>query len=237
MALIDAKNKAINAKLVYYGPGLCGKTTNLQYVNSKLVNGQELMSLATEGDRTIFFDFMPLDMGTIRGMSVKFKLYTVPGQVRYNQTRKMVLKNVDGVVFVADSQREMLDPNLESLDNLFENLGQLGIDPSTIPLVLQYNKRDLPNAMSAEELDRHLNEKGYRTFEASAVTGMGVVETLKAACVEVIKQLSRHFGEAAEASSVQARRSPVCSWQTTPRISPGITIGMSSSAITPWRSR
>jgi mutual gliding-motility protein MglA len=197
MARIDLKNKTVQAKLVYYGPGLCGKTTNLQYINAELAGGQELMSLATEGDRTIFFDFMPLELGKLRGLDVQFKLYTVPGQVRYNQTRKMVLKNVDGVVFVADSQAAMLDANLESLDNLFENLKELGIDAAQVPLILQYNKRDLPSAMSTEELDRALNPNAYPTFLAAAATGTGVVETLKEACKHVLQRLAASFPEPA----------------------------------------
>ena len=196
MAVIDAKNGSINAKLVYYGPGLCGKTANLQYVSSKLVKGQEIMSLATEGDRTIFFDFMPLELGEIRGLSVKFKLYTVPGQVRYNQTRKMVLKNVDGIVFVADSQKGMSDSNLESFENLFTNLGELRIDPAKIPIVLQYNKRDLPNVYSREELDQQLNGAGYDVYLASAITGEGVVDTLKGACRTVIRTIATNMGVA-----------------------------------------
>jgi mutual gliding-motility protein MglA len=191
MARIDLKNKAIQAKLVYYGPGLCGKTTNLQYINAQMANGQELMSLSTEGDRTIFFDFMPLDLGKLRGLDVKFKLYTVPGQVRYNQTRKMVLKNVDGVVFVADSQAAMVDANLESLDNLFNNLKELGIDASVVPIVLQYNKRDLPTAMTVDELDNALNPNRYPTYLAAAATGFGVVETLKDACKRVLVHLAK----------------------------------------------
>ena len=157
MAHIDAKSKFIVGKIVYYGPGQCGKTTNLQQVNQRSPHAKQLMSLATEGDRTIFFDFMPLDVGKIRGIDVQFKLYTVPGQVKYNRTRKMVLKDVDGVVFVADSQREMLEANLESLQNLRDNLSELGVDPDGVPLVLQYNKRDLPNLLTVEELDAALN--------------------------------------------------------------------------------
>jgi hypothetical protein len=191
VARVDLKNKAIQAKLVYYGPGLCGKTTNLQYVNEHLARGQQLMSLSTEGDRTIFFDFMPLDLGKLRGMDVQFKLYTVPGQVRYNETRKMVLKNVDGVVFVADSQEAMLDANLESFGDLMSNLQELGIDHRDIAIILQYNKRDLPNVMSREVLDRHLNEGGYTTFLASAASGTGVVDTLREACKQVLGKLSQ----------------------------------------------
>ena len=134
MAFIDSKKKLIQGKIVYYGPGLCGKTTNLEIINKSVPNTQELMSLSTEGDRTIFFDFLPMDLGKIRGISTHFKIYTVPGQVRYNLTRKMVLKNVDGVVFVADSQRLMLDSNLESLQNLYDNLRELRINPEQVQI-------------------------------------------------------------------------------------------------------
>jgi small GTP-binding protein len=194
MAVIDIKKKIIHGKIVYYGPGLCGKTTNLEYINSKVPNTKEMMSLSTEGDRTIFFDFLPMDLGKIRGISTTFKLYTVPGQVRYNLTRKMVLKNVDGVVFVADSQRMMLDSNVESLENLYENLRELRIDPEEIPVVLQYNKRDLPDLMSPAELNRALNSKGYPVFLASAVKGDGVLETLSKISNIVFKKFMASFG-------------------------------------------
>src|SRR5512137_92206 len=137
MAHIDTKKRLIQGKIVYYGPGLCGKTTNLEHINKTVPNAKDMMSLSTEGDRTIFFDYLPMDLGQIRGITSLFKLYTVPGQVRYNQTRKMVLKNVDGVVFVADSQAMMMDPNLESWENLFTNLEEIGVDPKEIPIVLQ----------------------------------------------------------------------------------------------------
>jgi signal recognition particle receptor subunit beta len=191
VARIDLKNKVIQAKIVYYGPGLCGKTTNLEYVNKHLGSGQELMSLSTEGDRTIFFDFMPLQLGKLRGMDVQFKLYTVPGQVRYNETRKMVLKNVDGVVFVADSQELMMDANLESLESLYDNLKELGIDAGVTTIVMQYNKRDLPSALPPSALDEALNPKGYPTFLASAMTGQGVGETLRETCVLTLNRLAQ----------------------------------------------
>jgi signal recognition particle receptor subunit beta len=195
MARIDLKNKVVQAKLVYYGPGLCGKTTNLEYAAKNLAGGNELMSLATDGDRTIFFDFLPLDLGTLRGLTVQFKLYTVPGQVRYNETRKMVLKNVDGIVFVADSQEMMMDANLESLDDLHANLQALGINEQQTEIILQYNKRDLPGAMPVAELDKMLNKGRYPTFPASARTGEGVVETLKYACSQVLKHLAAELPE------------------------------------------
>ncbi len=213
MARVDPRKRQIQAKLVYYGPGLCGKTTNLEYVATTLNNGQEMMSLATEGDRTIFFDFFPLNLGQIRGMETSFKLYTVPGQVRYNQTRKMVLKNVDGIVFVADSQPAMMDANLESLDNLFSNLEELNISPAKVAIVLQYNKRDLPGALAPEVLDRELNQAHYPRFLASAKTGEGVMDTLKQSCKEVIRLLSMTFGEAPKKAPAPAQ--PVA--QSAPR--------------------
>jgi len=198
MAVIDIKKKIIHGKIVYYGPGLCGKTTNLEYINSKVPNTKEMMSLSTEGDRTIFFDFLPMDLGKIRGIATTFKLYTVPGQVRYNLTRKMVLKNVDGVVFVADSQSMMLDSNLESLQNLYDNLRELRIDPDEVPVVLQYNKRDLPDLMSPAELNKALNTKGYPVFLASAVKGDGVLETLSKISNIVFKKFLASFGDEPE---------------------------------------
>ena len=203
MARVILKNNTIQAKLVYYGPGLCGKTTNLQWVNRNVGGGQELMSLATEGDRTIFFDFMPLDLGKLRDMDVQFKLYTVPGQVRYNQTRKMVLKNVDGVVFVADSQPQMMDANLESFDNLFSNLAELGISADQVSVILQYNKRDLPAVLSREALDAALNRNKYPTFLASAHTGEGVLETLKEACRLVLRSLSSQLADSGRFKTAQ----------------------------------
>jgi len=195
VARIDFKKRVIQAKLVYYGPGLCGKTTNLEQVNTLMGSGEPLMSLATQGDRTIFFDFMPLDLGQLRGMDVQFKLYTVPGQVRYNQTRKMVLKNVDGIVFVADSQQVMMDSNIESLENMYSNLEELGLEHSELAIVLQYNKRDLPDIATERELDAALNAQGYPTFPASAFTGSGVVSTLKEACRGILGRLQQSFPE------------------------------------------
>lgn len=180
MALINYAKREINAKIVYYGPGLCGKTTNIKYVHEKMrpdTRGK-LLSLATETDRTLFFDFLPVDLGEIRGYQTRFHLYTVPGQVFYNSTRKMVLKGADGIVFVADSQREMLQANQESLANLRENLAEQGKNIDDIPMVIQYNKRDLPSAMPVEELDRALNPRRLPTFSACAHDGTGVLPTL-----------------------------------------------------------
>lgn len=184
------------AKIVYYGPGLCGKTTNLSYIYAKTAPGSrgEMVSLETETDRTLFFDLLPLEVGKVGGFRTRLQLYTVPGQVFYNTTRKLVLKGVDGVVFVADSQRPMADANVESLHNLQENLAELGLDISTIPLVLQFNKRDLRNILSADEMERALNPKGtLQAFEAIAVQGDGVFETLKAITKFTLKSLRRRM--------------------------------------------
>lgn len=193
MAIFNLRKREIQAKIVYYGPGLSGKTTNLQYVHEKLKpeHKGELMTLATQTDRTLFFDFLPIELGEIRGLKTRFQLYTVPGQVFYNSTRKLVLKNADGVVFVADSRAEALNDNLESLRNLEQNLEAHNIDPRTVPLLLQYNKRDMPTAMSIDELNKHLNPAGAQTFSAEAHKGIGVLETLSSICKAVIRDL-RH---------------------------------------------
>ena len=182
MASINYATREISCKIVYYGPGLSGKTTNLQIIHRKIPNDtkSEMVSLATETDRTLFFDFLPLDLGSIKGFATKFQLYTVPGQVYYNATRKLVLRGVDGVVFVADSQRDKMPENLESLKNLAENLKEYGIDLGTVPFVLQYNKRDLPGIASVAELDSQINWHHVPTFEAQAHQGIGVFTTLKA---------------------------------------------------------
>ena len=171
----------MTAKIVYYGPGLCGKTTNLQAIHQKTApqSRGEMVSLETETDRTLFFDLLPLDVGVIGGMKVRLQLYTVPGQVFYNATRKLVLKGVDGVVFVADSQKVALDANVESLANLRVNFAELGLSDQ-IPVVFQYNKRDIRNILPVDTLERELNPEGARHFEAAALHGVGVFETLKA---------------------------------------------------------
>ena len=182
MVFFNYSTMQMAAKVVYYGPGLCGKTTNLQWIFEHTSNDSrgEMVSLATETDRTLFFDLLPIDVGSIAGFSTRIQLYTVPGQVFYNTTRKLVLKGVDGVVFVADSQKPMLQANIESFQNLEENLGEMGLSLETIPLVLQYNKRDLPNIMSPEEMSQALNPEGqWQWQEASALNGDGVFETLK----------------------------------------------------------
>lgn len=181
MVLINSTTMQATAKIVYYGPGLCGKTTNLQHIHSKTAPSSrgEMLSLETETDRTLFFDLLPLEVGTVGGMKVRLQLYTVPGQVFYNATRKIVLKNVDGIVFVADSQEGALEANILSLENLRENLAEIGMKLDDIPLVMQYNKRDLQQIASVETLQQELNPKGVPYFEAAARHGLGVFETLK----------------------------------------------------------
>ena len=193
MSFINYAAREINVKIVYYGPGLCGKTTNLQHVYERSNPQQKgkLISLATETDRTLFFDFLPLDLGSVRGFKTRFHLYTVPGQVFYDASRKLILKGVDGVVFVADSQEAREDANVESLRNLDINLKENGFDLEAIPYVLQLNKRDLPTAMPTDDMYRQLNLKGEPTFEAVATTGVGVFETLKAVAKQVLTDLRR----------------------------------------------
>lgn len=197
MVLFNYATKEITAKIVYYGPGLCGKTTNLQFVYDSLPsnNKSKMLSLATKTDRTLFFDFLPLDLGKIRGMRTKLQLYTVPGQVYYNSTRQLVLKGADGVVFVADSQDFALDANLESLQNLEDNLKRQGMRITEIPVVLQYNKRDLPNALPVDELDAALNSRlKIPWFESVATTGLGVEGTLKGITQLVLTHLVKKYG-------------------------------------------
>ncbi len=192
MSMINYASREINCKIVYYGPGLCGKTTNLEYVYNK-VNPEtrgKMISLATETERTLFFDFLPLDLGTIRGFKTRFHLYTVPGQVYYNASRRLILKGVDGIVFVADSQAERMDANLASMQNLYENLAEYGYDPRQLPMVLQYNKRDLTSRVPLEELGIQLNPGSLEEFEAVATEGEGVFDTLRAVSKQVIKALS-----------------------------------------------
>ncbi|HET7321519.1 MAG TPA: ADP-ribosylation factor-like protein [Longimicrobiaceae bacterium] len=192
MSMINYASREINCKIVYYGPGLGGKTTNLEYVYEKVAPNTrgKLISLATETERTLFFDFLPVDLGTIRGFKTRFHLYTVPGQVYYNASRKLILKGVDGVVFVADSQVERLDANIEAMHNLYENLAEYGLDPREMPFVIQYNKRDLPNVASVQELEANLNPTHVPSFEAVATRGIGVFDTLKEVSKQVIKSLS-----------------------------------------------
>ncbi len=193
MTFINYASREINCKIVYYGPGLCGKTTNLQYIfdsTAPQARGK-LISLATETDRTLFFDFMPLELGTVRGFKTRFHLYTVPGQVFYDASRKLILKGVDGVVFVADSQEERMDANIESLYNLEENLRSQGYDLLKMPYVLQLNKRDLNNIVAVEDLAAELQRKGEPVVEAVASTGTGVYDTLKAVAKQVLTELRK----------------------------------------------
>lgn len=181
MAFFNYSTMQMTAKIVYYGPGLGGKTTNLEYIYGHTTDDSrgEMVSLETQTDRTLFFDLLPLEVGSVAGFKTKVQLYTVPGQVFYNSTRKLVLKGVDGVVFVADSQRPMMQSNVESLANLEDNLEELGLTFDAMPMVLQYNKRDLPDVSELEDLEEKLNHRNWPSFEASALTGMGVFETLR----------------------------------------------------------
>ena len=193
MAFINYAAREINCKLVYYGPGFCGKTTNLQHIYSKLDPSTKgkLISLATESERTLFFDFLPLELGTIRGFKTRFHLYTVPGQVFYDASRKLILKGADGVIFVADSQLERMESNIESLDNLDANLAEHGLSLDGLPFVFQYNKRDLPNAVAIEELQAALNPRNAPWYEACASKGIGVFETLKGVAKLVLNELKK----------------------------------------------
>jgi mutual gliding-motility protein MglA len=202
MSLVNYSTREITSKIVYYGPGRSGKTTNLQYIHGRVPEERRgrMVSLATETDRTLFFDFLPLDLGTISGFQTRFQLYTVPGQVYYDATRKLVLQGADGVVFVADSQRAQRDENLESFRNLQVNLLEQGVDPRTIPTILQYNKRDLPDVMSVEEMDDLLNYRELPRFEAQALAGTGVFDTLKGISAQVLRRLSQRFGRTVTAA-------------------------------------
>jgi signal recognition particle receptor subunit beta len=193
MSFINYASREINCKIVYYGPGLCGKTTNLQFVYQKTAPEAKgkMISLATETERTLFFDFLPLALGEIRGFKTRFHLYTVPGQVFYDASRKLILKGVDGVVFVADSQEERMDANIESVENLRYNLTEQGYDLDKMPYVVQYNKRDLPGVVSVDELRRELNSTGVPDFEACATSGEGVFETLKAVAKLILIDLKK----------------------------------------------
>jgi len=192
MSLVNHSTKEITAKIVYYGPGRCGKTTNLQYVFSRLPEERrgKIVSLATEKDRTLFFDFLPLDVGPISGFQTRFQLYTVPGQVYYNATRRLVLQGADGVVFVADSQRSLMGENRESLDNLRDNLSSWGMTLEELPLVFQYNKRDLPDIALPSEIARLLEVGSRPAFEGVAVQGRGVLDTLRAIGFMVMQRLA-----------------------------------------------
>lgn len=194
MSLVNYATREITCKIVYYGPGRSGKTTNLNYIYSQVPGDRkgQMVSLATQTDRTLFFDFLPIDLGTISGFSTRFQLYTVPGQVYYAATRKLVLQGADGVVFVADSQRRQLAENIESFQDLHANLAEHGMDARAVPLVIQYNKRDLPSdmVMGVSDLDEQLNFRGVPSFPADALHGPGVFETLRAISELVLRRLS-----------------------------------------------
>jgi mutual gliding-motility protein MglA len=199
VVLFNYSTKELTAKIVYYGPGLCGKTTNLRFIHESLPGDRRgrMLSLATQTDRTLYFDFLPVELGEIRGLKTRVQLYTVPGQVFYNETRKMVLKGVDGVVFVADSQGQMADANVESYRNLAENLRANGLDLATMPLVLQFNKRDLPGVLSVDAMNAALNRTNSPFYEAIATTGIGVHDTLKAVTKLVLLNLSERYQDSA----------------------------------------
>ena len=198
MANINYANKEIIIKIVYYGPGMSGKTTNLQVIHQMVPQNaaSKMISLATEQDRTLFFDLLPLSLGSVKGFNTKFQLYTVPGQVYYNTTRKLVLNGVDGVVFVADSQKDKMDENIESLNNLKENLEEYGVDMANFAVVLQYNKRDLPDLSTVEELENVLNSYGFPYTEAVAVKGTGLMETLKLISKLTLARIGQKTGTA-----------------------------------------
>ena len=193
MSFINYSSREINCKIVFYGPGLCGKTTNLQWIYKKTNPDSKgkMISLATETERTLFFDFLPLALGEIRGFKTRFHLYTVPGQVFYDASRKLILKGVDGLVFVADSQVERMEANVESVENLRINLAEQGYNLDAVPYVVQYNKRDLPNAVPVAEMKKALNPRGVPDFEAIASEGNGVFDTLKAIAKQVIMELKK----------------------------------------------
>ncbi|MDC4227339.1 MAG: GTPase domain-containing protein [Candidatus Manganitrophus sp.] len=193
MSFINYSAREINCKIVYYGPGLCGKTTNLIYIYKKTNPDSKgkMISLATETERTLFFDFLPLALGNIKGFKVRFHLYTVPGQVFYDASRKLILRGVDGVIFVADSQVERMEANIESMENLRKNLKDQGLNLDAMPFIIQYNKRDLPNVVPVEEMNRVLNPRNVPFFEAVAATGKGVFDTLKELAKLVIMELKK----------------------------------------------
>lgn len=224
MVTINIAKREISVKLVYYGPGLSGKTTNLEFIHQRAPVGKrgELTTIATESDRTLFFDYMPLKLGKVGGLTTKFQLYTVPGQAYYNATRRLVLQGADGVVFVADSQRDKIKENLESFKNLAKNLEEYGMNIAEIPLVLQYNKRDLPHALSSDELDLLLNKYNSPIFPAIAVTGEGVFPTLKKLASIVLNNLNKRDGIAPiSAPTPPVKAPPIPSPPTPPKpISP-----------------
>jgi signal recognition particle receptor subunit beta len=223
MVFFNYSTMQMAAKVVYYGPGLCGKTTNLHYIYGHTTNDSrgEMVSLETETDRTLFFDLLPLDVGSIAGFNTRIQLYTVPGQVFYNTTRKLVLKGVDGVVFVVDSQRAMLQANLDSFHNLEENLNEMGLSADSLPLVLQYNKRDLADICTIEELNQAINRQGWPWFEASAVSGQGVFETLKGISKHTLLALKKRLGRSGAEAPTRLSAAAAGSAGQPPRPAPG----------------
>lgn len=197
MSFVNYNKKEINCKIVYYGPGLGGKTTNIQFIYQKTTGDRrgKIVSLDSDNERTLFFDFLPLDLGEIRGFKTRFHLYTVPGQVFYEASRKLILRGVDGIIFVADSQVEKMESNIESFNGMISNLKEQGYDPTTVPLLLQWNKRDLPNAMSVEEMNSKLNKFNSPTQEAIAFKGEGVFESLKTLSKLVLLNLRTNLSE------------------------------------------
>ncbi|MQA89764.1 MAG: gliding-motility protein MglA [Gemmatimonas sp.] len=201
MSLVNYAAREIVSKIVYYGPARSGKTTNLHYIHARVPEPRRgpIVSLATEGDRTLFFDYLPLDLGRVSGFRTRIQLYTVPGQIYYDSTRRLVLQSADGIVFVADSRPDRQDENLESFRNLQSNLLEEGIDPKSVPLCFQYNKRDLPQVLPSMQLEADLNYRGLRSFPASALTGEGVFDTLEAIMGLVLTGLAQQFEETTEA--------------------------------------
>jgi signal recognition particle receptor subunit beta len=224
MVFFNYSTMQMAAKVVYYGPGLCGKTTNLHYIYGHTSGDSrgEMVSLETETDRTLFFDLLPIDVGSIAGFNTRIQLYTVPGQVFYNTTRKLVLKGVDGVVFVVDSQRAMLQANLDSFKNLEENLAEMGLSVDTIPLVLQLNKRDLSDICTVDELNKALNPKGWPHFEASALGGQGVFETLKGVSKLTLLSLKKRLMRTAESPAASGPR-PAAILSPPPKAAPTLS--------------
>lgn len=218
MVSINYASREVCCKIVYYGPGLSGKTTNLQYIHSKVPGGSrgDLISLATEADRTLYFDFLPINIGSINGFAARFQLYTVPGQVYYNATRKLVLRGVDGVVFVADSQPDKMEENIESLSNLEDNLREYGYDISDLPVIIQYNKRDLPGVLTVDQLNIRLNTRRWQHFGASATVGNGVFDTLKTIIKLVLEKTKR-------TSATQAPAQPVAEQQPVAAVAQPVT--------------
>lgn len=233
MVSINYATREVCCKIVYYGPGLSGKTTNLQVVHEKAPQNTrgKLISLATEADRTLYFDFLPINIGSINGFAAKFQLYTVPGQVYYNATRKLVLRGVDGVVFVADSQADKLDDNIESLSNLKENLQEYGFNINDLPIIIQYNKTDLPSAMTQAELDSKLNTLGWPSLTASAVSGVGVFDTLKMIMKMVLEKAKS--GGSRQAAPVAASSQPSSVAAPPAAAAPGTTGSTSPEPISP----